>query len=292
MSISEKLEVNLISLFDWGFTEKGGYINVDASGAEASGAYVDNRGILTRVIDPRSTGVFYQGPENWVYESGQASSPLPYTPPLVYVGATLDTTPIINYRDGRITPSIATTTTSVVKAKFSYKWVKFTSARNSPFRRQIQNRQNRTDIANGNISVLPEIRLPLPTVCIDVPPISGSKPYGITTYGARTYKHRVLAYIIGESSSNVLRISDYISSQQGSFFYTFDPTLVVAADDFPLNFDGTPNTLKNHEQLSETYPWATIRIIVAKGLWSGYLTENIYQAVVELDTEIVACLSC
>ena len=37
MSISEKLEANLIGLFDWGFVDNGGYINIDVNQVQKIG---------------------------------------------------------------------------------------------------------------------------------------------------------------------------------------------------------------------------------------------------------------
>ena len=290
MSISEKLEANLIGLFDWGFVDNGGYINIDVN---QSGAYVDNRSILTRVTDPRATGTkFYQGPENWVYESAVTSSPIPFIPPLIYINGSLDLTPSINYRDGRVTPSVATTATSVVKAKFSYKWANFTSARKSGYRRQVQYRQNRTDYGNGENALPPEIRLPLPAVIIDTPPISKSKPYGIDTYGPRIYTHNNNITVLGESASDVVKICDYLAAQQGQVYQMYNPSLVVASGDHPLNFNGTINSGKNYDQLAADYPWTSLKILVAESLWGGYINENIYSANVRIVTELVACLNC
>lgn len=290
MTISEKLENNLISYFDWGFVDKGGYINVNVG---QTGCFVDDRSILTKVTDPRATGTLYfQGPENWVYESGSSSTPAPFIPPLVYVNSTLDLTPTINYRDGRVTPSISVPSNATVKAKFAYKWVTFTSARKSFNHKRVQYRQNRTDLNTADIKMPPEIRMPLPAVVIDVPPISRSKPYGIDRWGARVYFYDVDLYIIGESAADVARISDYLILQTQTNINTFDPKLVVLADDFPLNFNGTIHSGKNHQQLSEDYPWSTVWIDSATGIWSGYLNEHIYQANVRLKLEFVACLNC
>lgn len=290
MSLSEKLEVNLIGMLEWGFTYRGGYINIDVN---QSGAYVDNRSILTRVVDPRATGVsYYQGPENWVYESDTASTPAPFVPPLIYVNGSLDLTPIINYRDGRVTPSVATNTSSVVKAKFSYKWANFTSARKSGYRRQTQYRQSRTDYSNGQSALPPEVSVPLPAVIVDTPPISKSRPYGLDLFGPRIYTHNNTITVLGESASDVVKICDYIAAQQGQIYTMYNPSLVVASGDFPLNFNGTINSGKNYDQLVEDYPWVDLKILKSEAVWGGYIHEHIYSANLRVDTECVVCLNC
>lgn len=291
MSISEKLENNVITLIDWGLVENGGYINVSI---DQSGAYVDNRSILTRVVDPRSTGIqYFQGPENWVYESDTDSTPAPNVPALIYVNGVLNVGAEINYRDGRVTPSGTVPSTGVVKAEFSYKWATVTSARKCGYRRQVQYRQNRTDYNNGDISLPPEVRLPLPAIIVDVPAISKSKSYGLANfYGPKIYTHNINITVLGESASDVTKLCDYIAAQQGGVFNLYDPSLVVASGDFPLNFDGTINSGKNHDQLAEDYPWSNLKIVRAESLWGGYIHEHIYSANVRMVTELVACLNC
>lgn len=288
MSVSEKLEANLITWFDWGFLDKGGYINVEI---DQTGCYVANQSLLTQVTDIRNSGVYWQGPENMVYESDISASPAPFVPPLIYINGILDVSGVVNYRDGRIEPSTASSGDSI-KAKFSYKWVNFTSARSSPNARRIKYRHTRTDINNGDISLPNEGQIQLPSVIFDVPPISSSKPYGLDRWGARVYYHDIDVYVVGESANDVTRICDYICAQQGFAFDGFDPQLVVSSGDFPLNFDGTINSGKNHQQLSEDHPWVTINIEEARGIWSAYIHEHIYEANIRLRTKLVACFGC
>lgn len=292
MSVSEKLEANIISYLDWGFLDKGAYINVDIN---QTGCYVGNESLLIEVSDPRATGtdsIYWQAPENLVYESGVSSSPAPYFSPLIYVNNILDNSPYINFRDGKIRPSTTVTSGMTLKAKFSYKWINFSSARKSPNTRRVQYRHTRTDIDNGDIDVLRESFVPLPSVIVDVPPISSSKPYGLDRWGIRRYFHTINISVVGESASDVTRICDYICDQKGFTIPSFDPELVVAANDWPLNFDGTINSGKNHIQLANSYPWANIEIKDAEGIWGSYIHEHIYQANVRLKTELVACFGC
>lgn len=290
ISISEKVEANLISFLDWGFVDKGGYVNININ---QTGAYVDNRSILQKYSDPRSPNAkIYKGAENWVYQTDTSASPSPNIIPLVYVNNTLDPSPTINYRDGLVTPSINIPTNAVVKASYSYKWVTFLSSRKSYNTRRFNFRQNRTDLNDPNGNVLAEMQIPLPCVSVDVPAVSKSRPFGIDRLGPRIYTFFVDLSVLGETASEVSRISDYICVQQGTNFSTFDPKLVVSANDFPLNFNGTLNSAKNHQQLSEDYPWSTIYIEQAEAYSGSYVHENIYESFVRLKLELVACLGC
>lgn len=285
MSVSEKLENNVISMLDWGFTDKGGYINIDIN---QSGDYVDNRSSLTRVTDVRNQSVYWQGPENWVYESG-ISVGTANNVPLIYVNNVLNTGCTINYRDGQVTTPTGVTATSV-KAEFAYKWITFTSSRNSNSLRRLQARQNRFDIDNGEVNIPAEVRVPMPCVTIDCPPVSKSRPYGIGgPISATIYTHEIDLQIVGETASEAVRIADYICAQKGNEFLSYDPYLVKNANNFPLTFKGRLNSGKNHDQLCALYPWANIYILDARATYGAYLDQNIYQTNVRITTEIKVC---
>ena len=288
LSVSEKLEANLISWLDWGFVNAGGYINVEI---DQTGCYVGNQSLLEEVTDLRDSGIYWQGPTNFVYESGTESSPAPFYEPLVYVNSILDSGAVVNYRDGQIVPTSGVTG-NTIKCSFSYKWTTFTSARKSPSVRRLKYGHTRTDIDNGQVGLPTQTTLPLPAVIIDVPPISSSRPYTLTRLGMKTYKHNINISVIGESASDVTKICDYICGQEGVAILGFDPDLVIASGDFPLNFDGTKNSGKSHKELAAQYGWSTIHIVSAEGLWGSYINENLYEANVRLVTELVACLGC
>lgn len=280
MSISEKLEDNLVALFDWGFVDKGGYINVDLN---QSGCYIDNRSILNKINDPRYSGVsVWEGVENWVYETGMSVGS--GNSPLIYLDGVLDTGNIatINYKDGRVyTP----TTVEEVKAQYSYKWVTFTSARKSRWVRRVQYYSQRK---NDN-HLPPEINMPLPCVTIDVPPIGRSKAYGLGAQSPRVYNNFVHFTIFAENASDAVKIADYIAMQESYAFLTFDPEEVIASGDYPLNFDGSLNSGKNYDELCNTYCWNQVKFNSAEGTYGDYIGENLYLASVLVETELISC---
>lgn len=283
MSLSEKIEINLISIFDWGFVDKGGYFNVDIN---QSGAYVDNMSVLQKVEDVRGY-TCWQGPKNWVYETGADSSGV-NAPPIIHVNNVLYTgVPIINYRDGNVVIPAATPTS--VKAQYSYKWVNVTSARKVENYRSIRYRNTRTDLVNNENFSPMELFVPMPFVTFDVPPISSSKPYGVGFLSPKLYSHRITAHVVGENHSDVVRIADIICKQKSYIFKTFDPQLVHNSGDYPLNFNGTKNSGKTHDQLAELYPWAEMRIDSAEATNSSYIHENICECQVLLKTTILGC---
>lgn len=283
MSISEKLEINIISLFDWGFLEAGAYFNVDI---DQSGAYVDNMSILTKVTDVRGP-TYWQGPKNWVFEDTIDSSGA-NTPAIIYVSGIENSGALVNYRDGRVLLG-GTQAAGSVRAYFSYKWVNFTSTRKIEHLRRVQYRQTRTDLTGSSATPMSEINVPLPFVAFDVPPITKSKRYGIGLLSPKVYNHDVIAYVVGESHSDVSRICDTIAKQEGFIFDMFDPQLVHESGDYPLNMNGTINSGKTHNQLSALYPWCLLKINSAECTNGSFIHEHIYQATVKINTEMTIC---
>jgi len=278
MMPSEKLKINLISLLDWGFVDKGGYNNVDLN---ATGCYVDNRSVLHKVVDRGNT--YWQGIENWVYESGMEYGPS-NSPPLIYVNDTLDPTATVNYRDGRVSVSSVSSPSSV-KAQYSYKWVNFTASRNQHNRRMVEYRKHLQEDSKLN----PEVRLPLPTVAFDVPSIKLSKPYGLGYMAPSFHYHDITAHVFGESAEEVVRIQDIIAKQKGFIFDTFDPQLVSDSGDYPLNMNGTLNSGKNHSELAALYPWSQIQFEEIECVFGDYIHQHIYEGRIKIRTKIVVC---
>lgn len=283
MSLSEKVEINLISIFDWGFLDHGGYFNIDIN---QSGAYVDNLSSLEKVVDPRGFTV-WQGQKNWVYESSADSSGV-NSPPKIYVNNILQTGNYsVNYRDGNV--KITSGTPTDVKAEYAYKWVTVTSARKLENFRNIRYRNTRTDINNNQLAQAQEIFVPMPFVSFEVPPISSSKKYGIGFFSPRLIQHQINAHVVGETHADVVRICDIICKQEGFIFQTFDPQVVHNSGDYPLNLNGTLNSGKNHDQLSSLYPWNDIKIVSAEADDASYIHENICEAIVRINTEFLNC---
>lgn len=283
MGISEKVEINLISFFDYGLVEVGGYFNV---AIDQTGDYSNNLSSLTKVNDVRGF-TYWAGPKNWIYESGADNSGV-YIPE-IYVNNSLYSSGNIHYREGYVT-NIPTNATSV-KAKYSYRWATVVSAK-----RQI----------NGNYSVVSTYNAPsllavarsgsaetsyaLPIISIDVPNISKVRPYGLgAVMEPSMYYYDVNINVFGEFQSDVLRLSDVISKQRGYTINTFDPDEVRASGNYPLNLNGTLNTGKSHDQLVALHPWEGIHIVDVVGKSSPDLKNGLYQSSLVLTAKVASC---
>lgn len=281
--ISEKVEINLISFFDYGFLDKGGYFNVNI---DQTGNYISNLSSLTKVVDTRGY-TYWAGPKNWVYESGADSSGV-NAPAQIYVNGSGYSLGTINYRDGHVynIPSNATS----VKASFSYKWLSVISAKKSGYGQNIQSDRFRPDLNTAPLQEVPETTISLPFISFDVPSISNSKPYGLGgEFSPMRNTHNVKCSVVSNNPDDVKRIADIISKQQGYTINTFDPTDVYNSGDSPLHMNGTLNGGKTHDQLANLYPLhqMLIKKIIARDAMD--LGNGIYRTDLNMEIESIGC---
>ena len=249
---SEKIEKNLISFFDYGFVDKGGYFNIEIA---QTGDYVNNLSSLTKVQDSRGF-TYWAGPKNWVYESGADGSGV-NAPPQIYVNGSLYSSGTVNYKEGAVYNIPANATG--VNAKFSYKWVSFISARESNYGKKITVGDNRTDLNTVDRSTSAQLSIALPLVSFDVPSVSESKEYGLgAEYTPMVNVYNIRATVAGANDADVKRICDIIVAQQGFAINTFDPQEVLASGDLPVTMWGAKNSGKTHDKLAAIYPWTDI----------------------------------
>ena len=231
MGTSEKIETNLISFFDYGFLDKGGYFNVDVA---QSGDYVNDLSSLTRVQDNRGF-TYWAGPKNWVYESGVSAN----APAQIYLNGsgTPYTSGTVNYREGYVygLPTAATG----VQAEFSYKWVTVVSSKDTGYGRKVTMLRNRPDLDPAARSGSPEATISLPFVAFDVPSISKNKEYGMgAEFTPMQYHYNIKVSVVSDNPRDVKRLADIIVKQQGYAINTFDPEEVTASGDYPLTLWG------------------------------------------------------
>lgn len=273
---SEKIEANIISYFDYEFLNNGAYFNISV---DSTGDYSSNLSSLAKVNDPRGF-TYWAGPKNWVYESGADSGNV-FAPAQIYIGGSGYLLGSINYRDGYIYNIPANTT--AVKARFSYKWISFVSARKTGIGRKITT--NSVQYSGVN----PEIELAIPIVSVDVSPINKITNYGLSADRIKRLEYDVKFTIISTSDSDVKRISDILVNQKDSYITSFDPEIVRNSGDFPLTKNGLLNSGKSHQQLVDLYPWNSIYILDASAKYSNYIGDDMSQAIVTMKIETPNC---
>lgn len=267
-SISNILEKNLISFYDWGFLNAGGYVNVNRP---MSGIYGGNKHILKLVDDPnyRSGQVWQAFRENWIWETGINKTTQPNSISGIYVGNTFKSFSYnptsgyyvgdgytLDYPNGRVIFNSPIATNSQVSVNYSYKWISVESAEGMPFFRYIQQGSFRSDenffTGSGNWLQLGATRVQLPAIFIESPIRSSFKPLQLG--GGQYHNADVLVHVITENFSTAKNITDAISFQNDRTINLYNTNGVyksghLAIDNYGNLVDKTysyPYLLDNH----------------------------------------------
>lgn len=269
--LSEQLESNVTSWFQWGLLCKGGFGNVTIP---TSGAYGGNFHRLRLVDEPNyQLGQVWEGfRQDWVWETGVNYSAQPIRVSGVFVnGGFQPVTGVgsyahkIDYRYGRVVFDTPLPESSVVTAEFSYRLFNFQPG-SAPFWRQIQANSFRADQesflqTSGAWSVLAQNRVQLPAVVVQPIPKTRRVPHEI---GNLTHRVRqdVLFHIIAETPTDVTWLHDIITAQQEKRIVGYDKNGVLRDERFGLSFDGSPATSGlTYPQLVDQYPWRQLRVV-------------------------------
>ena len=249
-TITESLERNLISFFDWGLLNIGAFVNVRIPTA---GLYGGNNHILAKVKDPNYTdGRVWQGfRKNWVWESGVSWNPAPIEISGVYVnGIFQPATGIgayahkIDYPNGRVIFNSAISTTAQVSCEYSYKIVSIINADDNWMRDAQFNSFDSSDTmfskASGNWQQLPQNRIQFPAVGIQIPDRNtwAGKELG----GGSWLFQDIIIYVLAESDSQRDKITDIFRYQKDKTILLYDVNRISKEGKAPLNYDGSINS--------------------------------------------------
>jgi hypothetical protein len=305
-TVSEIIEDNMVMLMDWGFTDIGGYFNVDIP---TSGHYGGDMSNLKPEKDYRysptnsETRVWSSHRENWVWESGlQKGTPINISG--VYVSGIFSETSgsiphYYDYKHGRVVFDSAQDINNTVELAYSHKWVSVEPSENVTFFRQVQPESNRIDrshfsqYGSGDWNVNPENRVQLPMIAVEVPPMNRQTPWELGS-GAKKTEHLILFHVLAENENHAKRISDIIGQQSHSTYFLFDSNEVAKSGDFPLDHRGMISSRKTYPQLTALnsdggYRWHRIRFMDSHGQNGKYLHHNLYLRTVRMNTEVILC---
>lgn len=249
--LDDQIRTNLISFFDWGLLQKNNFANVNIP---TSGQYGGSKHKLELVKDPRyNYGQVYQGFRgNWVWQTGLNSQSI------LVSGVNVDGTfyPLsttgpkshyIDYPNGRIVFNSPISTTSVVTAEYSYKYVNVIDGNDSIWVKQIQSDSFRLDTGgfnnptSGNWSANPENRLQLPLIAVEVTSAKSFSPYQIGL-GGQTISSKIIFHVFAENDKTANHISNIIGFQNDKELYTFDVNQISKNNLSPLNYQGSPKS--------------------------------------------------
>ncbi len=303
MSTSEIISDNLITFIDWGLLDIGSFFNVNLATSGAYGGAMDN---LRLANDPNfnSGQVWESFHRQWVWQSGTTQGE-PISISGVYVDEVFHETSgagtfahHYDYPNGRVVFDSAISINSTVEVEHSYKWVDVTSARHIPFFRRVQTKSNRLDsdhfnqTSSGDWSTTGFTRVQLPTIAIEVPPISDTSPHSLGT-GWNNATHDIKLHIIAEDESTAVRLSDILMRQTDRTIFMFDSNEIAASGAFPLDFRGMklagaktfPDLVASNEEGG--FRWNRLRFKNAQATNGQWLHNDLYLATVRMETEVV-----
>ena len=248
-TLSDNLESNLITFFNWGLLGIGAFGNVVIN--NASGAYGGDMSFLSPVRDRNyQEGQVWQAfRQDWVWESGINYSVQPIQVSGVYVNGTFHSLAStgtfahhVNYVLGRIVfDSPISMTSNVVQAEYSYRLFPFQSSNQTWFR-NVQFESFRVDdtqfqqYGSGIWDVLAQDRVQLPTVVVEITPRSSM--FGYELGGTTTINKDILYHVFAENPWDRQRMLDIIAYQKDKTLPLFDKNLMAAASKFPLDYRG------------------------------------------------------
>lgn len=237
--LTEVLTDNLLYYLDYGFVEKGGYTNIQRPSTAAK---------LYHAKDPRQASgkVWASRRKNWVWENGHG---IPISG--IWVNNNLMTSGYtISYTDGAVTFDTALSLNSTVEVNHSYKYIHIFDADENRIFDGDQESFKVSDslFINGSGFVLPDRRIQLPAIGLEVLTDRDSTPYELGNL-SQNMKTRVLCNVLSTDNRIGKRISDYLSYQKDKVFVLFDRDMAASSGFYPLNYDGSVNNP------SGTYPY-------------------------------------
>ncbi len=298
--LTERLLRSTKMYLDWSFLGIGGFVNVaNPSSTINSG----NLNKLSPVTDPSlPAGKIWQASKmEWVYETNpNITTAIPNGVSVKVDGTTVvasDPTNgyYIDYPLGRIIFNTALTSSRVVTAQYSYRWIATSIFSDNPWFRELQKKSFNVESAQfmqsskGEWSILGSNRVQMPHVVIQQVPVGSATGLELGS-GNLKMTRNILFHIFAETDWERDKIIDILSYQQSGAYYLLDIDSIARNSDYPLTYKGAlVNSPKTYSQLTETYKWKQTYITSAK--ISELQFPNIYTGIVRWTVEIdgLAC---
>jgi hypothetical protein len=281
--LTEVLTDNLLFYLDHGFVEKQGYTNIQRPSPAAR---------LYHAKDPRQSSgkVWASRRKNWVWENGHG---IPISG--IWVNNNLMTSGYtISYRDGAVTFDNPISTNSTVEVNHSYKYIHVFDADENRIFDGDQESFKVSDslFINGSGFVLPDRRIQLPAIGLEVLTDRDSTPYELGNL-SQNIKTRVLCNVLATDNRICKRISDYLSYQKDKVFVLFDRDMAASSGFYPLNYDGSVNNPSGtYQYLSDNFSYS--KVFARKVYISSLRTEkmnkinaDLFHSTVRMELECV-----
>lgn len=302
---NNEIQDGLIEYFDWALLEKGNYFNVSLGELGPSGQDMSR---LALSQDERyAAGRVWEGfRKNWVWQSGVSFNPSPIVgtnhakPGIsgVYINDTFypSTTTgqyahYIDYYNGRIIFNSPIPTGSKVQAEYSYKWINIVYPNSVPWLQEIQTATLEPNSIflqkeKGSYNVLPEARLQLPAIAIEIVPTRTFRGYQLG--GGQWIYTDVIFHCLAEDEHTRNKLVDIVSLQNDKIISVFNTNLINSSGVFPLDYRGVPvSGALRYPDLVEKYDGGRLRLTETVVSNMTAISSNIFGGIVRVKTEAI-----
>lgn len=263
--ISDQLEANLVSFFDWGLLNIGGFFNVKFPGAGTRLRYGHD--------DDYEDGRVWEGYRyGWVWESGvafQGYEPIPISG--VWVNGDFlpaGTGYFIDYPAGRVVFDNPLPKNTQVACEFSFRRVRVATSDATWFQElqyntlelTAENQAEFVQVGSGAWNVLAKNRIQLPAIVVES--VSRVKMVGLEIGSrARVHEQDVIFHVLAETPMDKKQLHDIIIAQWDHRLMLFDKNAVDDADAWGLDSEGRPRNLPaRYPDLVSGFAWRVLAI--------------------------------
>jgi hypothetical protein len=306
LTLTPTLKDNLVTLLDWGLTDRGGFWNAERNTLTASGAYGGDWTQLRPVSSPYYVDgqVWESKRQNWVWETGLNEGNA-----ISISGVYVDNTFIpngsgfhINYPLGQVIFAEPRLTSATVNVNHSYKWIKVVDSRDIPFLRGVETESFRIDdvhflMGSGSNMKMAETRLQLPLVGVEV---LANRKYAPHAIGGSRYAYTdVIYHVVAEDDNAVGHLIDIIGGQDEKTFFMFSPQRLADNGVSPLDWRGSissgnltyPNlvapTGDGGYRYTDGVHGGTVRFFDSRGANGDWISSDMYAGTVRMTTEVI-----
>lgn len=294
---SEILTDSLITYVDWGFLQAGAYFNVQIP---TSGAYGGDFSSLRPVKDPRYTDgqVWESAHQNWIWESGLQTPNAPISISGVFIDGDFSLAGSGHYYDyplGRVVFDTPIATSSEVKVEYSYKWINVNDGDAITWLSRPNYKWSRVDspfysqAGSGDFSDLGDRTINLPSVSVQVPPISKTSGYELGS-DSRYANNNISFHILTDNKGICQKLADILADHNQKTVFLFDSNKMVQSGVYPLDYRGmVREQALTYPQLvdADAYRWNKIKFENAAAENIQRLSDSLYYCVVNASTSMV-----
>lgn len=300
-NIIQRLEHSLKYFYEWALLSIGGWTDIDLNQPTATSGNASSLRLGSGW--GYTAGSVWEGfRHNWVYETG--INYIDYTggghspqSVMVYVNNTLQPTGsyAINYPLGQVIFNSPISTTSNVKAAFSFKNVQTHISYEVPWFQELQARSWDVDgmfqyTNRGDWFIGPNHRVQMP--CIIISCIGNGKKSPVALGGAQVYREQeVIFTIFSEDKSMRDNLADLIVLEGDRCIQLIDIDLAAGNQHLPLNANGQKVGMM-YPNLLGTYCWATARSSQARITGLNSYNCGLHEGVVRIKYDVYFSSIC